>query len=331
MTDAASRSDGSPLDVLGFDDVDEAFYRALLRGSGRTLVELADLTGEPVDRLHEQVGRFVAAGLVELHGDTVVGRPPEEALTRLIAEEHHRLRARTERLEAAQDLLPSLSADHHAGTAPRGEPTTVEVVEGGDIVQLLSSLSAAMPGEMRWLRPDPGTAEPLRQIDEWVLGLLRSGRRSSAIYDVEVFEQAPEVIRRRAQAGERVRLLHGVPTRLVVVGTAAALICERFDVPEGRRLVLRQQAMVAAMRLLFDHLWDKAMPVPGLSDEPYDESGARRLLLAQLAGGAKDEQIARAFGISVRTVRRRVADLLEELGAASRFQAGVEAARRGWL
>jgi hypothetical protein len=30
-------------------------------------------------------------------------------------------------------------------------------------------------------------------------------------------------------------------------------------------------------------------------------------------------------------VRREAAALLERLGAATRFQAGVEAARRGWL
>ena len=35
------------------------------------------------------------------------------------------------------------------------------------------------------------------------------------------------------------------------------------------------------------------------------------------------------LGVSLRTVRRRVADLMDELGAATRFQAGMEAARRG--
>jgi DNA-binding NarL/FixJ family response regulator len=57
----------------------------------------------------------------------------------------------------------------------------------------------------------------------------------------------------------------------------------------------------------------------------------RRFLLEALGSGAQDEQIARRLGLSLRTVRRRVAELMEELGAQSRFQAGVEAARRGWL
>ena len=42
-------------------------------------------------------------------------------------------------------------------------------------------------------------------------------------------------------------------------------------------------------------------------------------------------ELAQALGVSLRTVRRRVAHLLIELGVDSRFQAGVEAARRGWL
>ena len=57
----------------------------------------------------------------------------------------------------------------------------------------------------------------------------------------------------------------------------------------------------------------------------------RRFLLQQLATGAQDEQIARTLGISLRTVRRRVSDVMTEVGADTRFQAGVEAARRGWI
>ena len=41
--------------------------------------------------------------------------------------------------------------------------------------------------------------------------------------------------------------------------------------------------------------------------------------------------IARKLGISLRTVRRRMAELMSDLGADTRFQAGVEAVRRGWL
>ena len=40
-------------------------------------------------------------------------------------------------------------------------------------------------------------------------------------------------------------------------------------------------------------------------------------LRRQLAAGAKDEQIARTLGLSLRTVRRRVAELMIDLGNAA--------------
>jgi DNA-binding NarL/FixJ family response regulator len=52
-------------------------------------------------------------------------------------------------------------------------------------------------------------------------------------------------------------------------------------------------------------------------------------ILEGLMLGSKDEAMARQLGVSLRTVRRRVADLMTELGATTRFQAGMEAVRRG--
>ena len=71
------------------------------------------------------------------------------------------------------------------------------------------------------------------------------------------------------------------------------------------------------------------MTTPGFGTELALDD--RTQLLELLAGGAKDEQIARTMGVSLRTVRRRIASLLAELGVDSRFQAGMEAVRRGWL
>jgi DNA-binding NarL/FixJ family response regulator len=54
-------------------------------------------------------------------------------------------------------------------------------------------------------------------------------------------------------------------------------------------------------------------------------------LLSLLSSGSTDESAAARLGVSVRTVRRMVADIMNRLGARSRFQAGVKAADRGWL
>jgi hypothetical protein len=328
----AALPDLSPLGVLGFSAQQEKVYRLALRHSGSCLTELAAQAGLPVGELREQLSRFATRGLLELDGDTVVARAPQEVLGRLVNEESRRVRTRVEQLDAVQDLLPSLTADYLTASAPRGDAVRLEVLDGEDAMKLIRSLSAETTGDLLWLRPDPWNVAPSSEIDAWVEDLVRSGRRSRAIYSVAALQRDPEMIRHRAEAGEHVRLLASVPTRMAVMGSSAVLLPDRLDVLNAGRLLLRQPALVAALTLWFDAMWDRAMPVPGLdSRQQGDGPSDQRMLLDQLARGAKDEQIARALGLGVRTVRRRVADLLEDLGADSRFQAGVEAARRGWL
>ncbi|WP_078988931.1 response regulator transcription factor [Streptomyces sp. WM6372] len=48
-----------------------------------------------------------------------------------------------------------------------------------------------------------------------------------------------------------------------------------------------------------------------------------------VAKGIKDDTIARRLGISLRTCRRHVSELLDALSAPSRFEAGVIAERQG--
>lgn len=54
-------------------------------------------------------------------------------------------------------------------------------------------------------------------------------------------------------------------------------------------------------------------------------------VLEQLLNGATDLTASRRLGLSPRTFSRRVSELLEYLGVATRFQAGAEAYSRGWI
>ena len=58
---------------------------------------------------------------------------------------------------------------------------------------------------------------------------------------------------------------------------------------------------------------------------------AERELLRLLAAGATHQTVANRLDIPLRTVRRRIAALMKQLDAISPFQAGAEAAWRGWL
>ncbi|MFD0381692.1 LuxR C-terminal-related transcriptional regulator [Streptomyces stramineus] len=50
-----------------------------------------------------------------------------------------------------------------------------------------------------------------------------------------------------------------------------------------------------------------------------------------MAQGHTDESAAKQLHISPRTARRMMASLMDRLGARSRFEAGLKAARLGWL
>ena len=73
-----------------------------------------------------------------------------------------------------------------------------------------------------------------------------------------------------------------------------------------------------------------------LGEEPrasaeHEASERDRVLLKLLSEGMTDQGIARKLGLSVRTIRRLMSDLMKRLNAQSRFEAGAEAVRRGWL
>ena len=91
-------------------------------------------------------------------------------------------------------------------------------------------------------------------------------------------------------------------------------------------MVVEEPVLVQGLLCLFEAVWTAcrwAMP-----DSP---TLAERNLLERMATGSTDQAIARRLGISDRQVRRRIARLLQRLGASSRFAAGAEAVRRGWL
>ncbi|MFD2350432.1 LuxR C-terminal-related transcriptional regulator [Nonomuraea ferruginea] len=60
-------------------------------------------------------------------------------------------------------------------------------------------------------------------------------------------------------------------------------------------------------------------------DEGQDE------VLRALDDGLTDDRAAARLHLSKRTFARRVAGVMERLNATSRFQAGAEAVRRGWI
>lgn len=326
-----SREPITPLALAGLEPGDEQVYRLVLRNAGITRQQLGDLTVSSLAEIDEVVERFREAGLVTLSGDSLSAVPPAEVLSPLAQSRAAHLLSEFDQVDALRDLIPALVVEQLSSRSSRHTDVDVEVLGPQDVYAVIRELIDGSTGDMYWLRPDQWRLERTAEADAILPGLLAAGRRSRAIYPAAVLEEAPEVIRSRAEKGELIRIAASVPARMVIFGEQAALIPDRWGENTGRRLIVREHFLVAALTALFQSAWDRAIAVPGLEASAEDDLGARRLLLHQLTRGAKDEQIARALGVSLRTVRRRVADIMEDLGATSRFQAGVEAVRRGWV
>ena len=90
------------------------------------------------------------------------------------------------------------------------------------------------------------------------------------------------------------------------------------------------RALLRTLRAFFDWLWETAVPAADyhrLGERARDD--LTQQILVMLNAGHKDDAAARQLGLSVRTYRRHVAEIMRDLGAASRFQAGARAAKLG--
>ncbi|HVW44752.1 MAG TPA: helix-turn-helix domain-containing protein [Amycolatopsis sp.] len=156
---------------------------------------------------------------------------------------------------------------------------------------------------------------------------LRRGVRYRVVVP-EAARTAPALARqltKLALAGAQIRTVAGVRTDILVVDrTTVAYPADHGVAP------FRLPGVVTTAADHFDRVWDTATPLlPGAGTSRLTDR--ERDLLRLLAAGATDNAAADELGISVRTVRRVMSDLMDRLGARSRFMAGAKAADRGWL
>lgn len=173
--------------------------------------------------------------------------------------------------------------------------------------------------------------------------LLQRGIRIRRLYPDAIHDDAPsaDYARTFQSAGAQVRTSPVLPQRLLVADRRIALVPLDPAIHNRDAAIVRAPGVVAALMELFDAVWQNAAPLDVGRDpgNEADRSGnpatglseTERTLLRLLAGGATDERAAKKLGVSLRTVRRIMADLMHRLDANSRFEAGIKAAKRGWL
>ncbi|GGY98392.1 hypothetical protein GCM10010365_16200 [Streptomyces poonensis] len=144
-------------------------------------------------------------------------------------------------------------------------------------------------------------------------------------------EQARAHLRQVRSKGALVRISHApLPHETILIDRRVMILAGR-ETPTGREYtVTTSQTLVDGVHSLFRALWDGSADLDAYlrGDVPHLDADGRRILDA-LASGLTDESAARRLGVSLRTYRRRVAELMATLEAGSRFQAGLRAGELG--
>jgi DNA-binding CsgD family transcriptional regulator len=322
----------SALGVWGLDDEAETVYRALLRNPDLDAAGLAGHLRLPDDRVAAALDGLAELGLIS---PTPTGPAPASPATTLMAMLHASLSDLEEqraRLDAVRAALAGFAADHMVGQSRAWSRMPVELLSAEESFAGVEDLQRGTNGDIVSCHQAIHIDVDSPTYVELVRHQLREGRRMRGLYPVEVLEddRRLDYVQRWALAGEHVRLsVQPLPT-IAVFGREVALVsAEGVENEGGARLIVRAPGLVTLVSELFEQLWVRAAPLE-LPDGDGDLDDRRRII-ELLMSGTKDETIARQLGLSLRTVRRRVAELMDELGARTRFQAGVEAHRRGLL
>jgi DNA-binding CsgD family transcriptional regulator len=319
------------LAAFGVSQDAERLYRRVLRASGRTPDEHREQLGWPPTRVREALDALLAVQLVTEDDDgTLLADHPRITLTRLIDRETSQLDQRLRDLAGVRSAVSDFAAEHRASGRSLAGPVAVDPLPAEVLITTVEEMVRSTTGIIRSFHLEvargPGTHEGIVRI---VREQMARGRELRSIYPLTVLDHPDELtwVRDWARVGERQRMVQQVPHEYVIFGDEVVLSSREWGRTAGGAVLLRLPLLVQAFTAVFDDAWRSGLPVP----DPSVEQDADTRLIALLAGGFKDEAIARYLGLSLRTVRRRVANLADELGVHTRFQLGVVAQRRGLL
>jgi DNA-binding CsgD family transcriptional regulator/lambda repressor-like predicted transcriptional regulator len=310
---------------------------ARMRGHGETFTEAAAAAGLPHTDLPRVRRRLSELGLLD--GTAEIAVDAAAALTRILGAERDRLADTLAALVKRQDDALALARGYvRIAAEERGGAVQILPADEtfrGRMEALLDQAAAATRRELVAMHPHAVWDE--RYFED---GLRRTREQRArgvsvrTLYAQQTLRQPSlrEYTRRKTEAGMAIKAAPITPIRMLVYDRELAIVDAPNDADIGA-IVVRDRLLAEPLVAFFEYCWITASDVDDVLGST-DEAGLtdqQRAVLRLLASGAKDEAIARGLDVSVRTVTRIVAELTAQLGATSRFQAGVRAARLGWL
>jgi DNA-binding NarL/FixJ family response regulator len=314
------------LEPLGVSEFEERVYRAVLAEPESTRARLVEILGGPDQGVTRALRRLEDLGLVRRIDD----RPRRFAPTYPDVAIEGLLQRRQQELLQVRAGAAELVGEYHQGR--RDDPgALVEILTGERAAaRRFAELQASCRDELLLFDRPPYAAPPDNPQQDTVLA---RGVRWRTIYASESLQRpdARAHVQRLVAAGEEARVLPGLPLKLVIVDRHTALLPLTLDSALAQTAVIHRSTLLDAMVNLFEIYWERALPLDERAPAADELSGQDREILGLLVAGAKDEVIARQLGVGVRTLRRRMQHLMAALDAETRFQAGMQASRRGWV
>lgn len=319
-------------------ELEIALYRSLLAAPGRGSAALAEALELSADEVHKPLARLTEMGLVRTDGaERHTAVSPMLAEATVLGAEDLELGARRAVLEARRNTIRRLVPEWNDALTSAAYETAVDVVSDpskiGNVLmhyadQCREELLSVAPGRLPRTRIDSRT-----RIAN--LYSLRRGIKTRALYQHTALRDrhTRSYLTELADNGAKIRFAPSVPGRSLVIDQEVALLPIPTDAAGRQGLaVVRERNVVAWVIATFEQLWAEAVPLEEVisrQSEAAELDQTRAAILRLMAEGEKDEAISRRLSISVRTCRRHIADYMAQVGATSRFQAGVIAARAG--
>ncbi len=325
------------MSVFGVSAEEEEIYRHFLRHPGTPADDLHLRVHIRQDDAQRSLERLREIGLLrdngERHGYTPTN--PEIAMARLMDRRLHELHEEMLRVTQSRYVIDALRAEMGARTpTPQGVEQLVDLAQ---IRSRIDDLAFFAREEILSVEPytelTPANIDHARPLD---MRCLRRGVRIRNVVLRTALAHPPTVayLRELAHTGAQIRVADDVSERILVYDRRVALVpVDPGDTSRGA-LLAHESGLVCNIMALFEKIWDQAEDLLAATSEPEAApalSEMERRVLSSMVSVGKDEAGARELGISVRTYRRHVADLMRVLGAASRAQAALLAREHGWV
>ncbi len=331
------------LNELGFTDLQEKLYRALLHNPATTESHLAANYGLDPAEVERACAGLLSFGVIKRDRfdlDRFQVPQPGAMIGQLIERRGEELLQQYQRVAQTQVVISELENLYETRELPGSEDHGVERLEDVPAVRdRIEELSFFTRDSVFAIQPGgPQTKESLEASRPLDQRSMRRGMDLRLIHEASVLDDELNraYLRELVMGGAKVRVTHQHIDRMLIFDGKIAIV--PVDPANSLRgaLVVRHPGLLSGFIDLFHRAWADAAELPWQGDieettPTIEISDQDKKILELLASGCTDETSAREVGVSVRHLRRTISRLMQDLGASSRFEAGVEAARRGWL